>query len=133
MSWLISRIDRMGFSSAMSRMGTPASIMRRIRSVAPTLSMVVVSAMDESPTITCRRRYCSASAWGSSRVLMMGRERVVALETDSQMWSARCDSAKIAPRGVARILPAPVSTWRVMRNGTSTSESREKSPWRRTR
>ncbi|CPU67082.1 Uncharacterised protein [Mycobacteroides abscessus] len=56
MSWLISRIDRMGFSSARSRMGTPASTMRRMRSVEPTLSMVVVSAIEESPTMTCRRR-----------------------------------------------------------------------------
>ena len=31
--------------------------------------------------ITCSRRYFSGSACGSSRVLMIGRERVVALET----------------------------------------------------
>ena len=67
----------------------PASIMRRTRSAEPTLSMVVVSLMLESPTMTCSRRYFSASACGSSRVLMIGLERVVALETPSQMWSAR--------------------------------------------
>ena len=39
--------------------------------------------------MTCRRRYFSASACGSSRVLMIGRLRVVALETPSQMCSAR--------------------------------------------
>ena len=56
MSWLISRIARIGFSSVISRIGTPASIIRSSRSVAPTLSIVVVSDIDESPTITCRRR-----------------------------------------------------------------------------
>ena len=45
--------------------------------------------MFESPTITCSRRNRSASACGSSRVLMIGRDRVVALETPSQMCSAR--------------------------------------------
>ena len=39
--------------------------------------------------MTCSRRYFSASACGSSRVLMIGRDRVVALETPSQMCSAR--------------------------------------------
>jgi hypothetical protein len=69
--------------------------------------MVVVSLMLESPTMTCRRRYFSASACGSSRVLMIGRLRVVALETPSQMCSARCETAYDAPRGVWVILPAP--------------------------
>ncbi len=91
-SWLISRIARIGFSRPRSRIGRPASTSRSTRSVAPTLSIVVVSDIEESPTMTCSRRYCSASACGSSRVLMIGRERVVALETDSQMWSARWDS-----------------------------------------
>ena len=39
--------------------------------------------------MTCSRRKRSASACGSSRVLMIGRDRVVALETPSQMCSAR--------------------------------------------
>ena len=47
------------------------------------------SLMFESPTMTWRRRYRSASAWGSSRVLMIGRLRVVAELTPSQMCSAR--------------------------------------------
>ena len=47
------------------------------------------SLMFESPTITCSRRKRSASACGSSRVLMIGRDRVVALDTPSQMCSAR--------------------------------------------
>jgi hypothetical protein len=72
-----------------SRITTPASSIRSTRSALPTLSKVVVSLMLESPTMTCRRRYFSASACGSSRVLMMGRLRVVALETPSQMCSAR--------------------------------------------
>ncbi len=79
----------MGFSSVMSRITAPASSIRRMRSAEPTLSIVVVSLMFESPTMTCSRRYRSASACGSSRVLMMGRERVVALDTPSQMCSAR--------------------------------------------
>ena len=83
--------------------------------------------------MTCSRRYSSASACGSSRVLMMGRDRVVALETASQMWSARCERQNTAPRGVESTLPAPTRICRVMRNGTSTSDSREKSPDRRTR
>ena len=56
MSWLISRIARIGFSSVRSRITTPASIIRSTRSVAPTLSSVVVSLMFESPTMTCSRR-----------------------------------------------------------------------------
>ena len=56
MSWLISRIARIGFSSVRSRIATPASIIRSTRSVVPTLSSVVVSFMFESPTMTCSRR-----------------------------------------------------------------------------
>ena len=98
-SWLISRMARIGFSSVRSRHGAPSSSsMRRMIEVAPTLRNVAYSLMFESPTITCRRRNRSASAWGSSRVLMIGRERVVALETPSQMCSARCAMQYIAPR-----------------------------------
>ena len=89
MSWLISRMARIGFSSVRSRRTTPDSAIRSTRSQAPTFSSVETSFMFESPTITCRRRKRSASACGSSRVLMMGRLRVVALETPSQMCSAR--------------------------------------------
>ena len=38
---------------------------------------------------------------------MIGRDRVVALDTPSQMWSARWDRQKTAPRGVCSTLPAP--------------------------
>ncbi len=89
MSWLISRIARIGLSRVRSRITMPASIIRSTRSVLATLSSIVVSDMFESPTITCSRRNRSASACGSSRVLMIGRDRVVALETPSQMCSAR--------------------------------------------
>jgi len=68
MSWLISRIARIGFSSVRSRIGTPASIVRSTRSVAPILSSVVTSFMLLSPTMTCSRRKRWASACGSSRV-----------------------------------------------------------------
>ena len=124
---------RMGFSRVRSRITTPSSIIRSTRSHEATLSIVVVSLMLESPTMTWRRRYFSASAWGSSRVLMIGRLRVVALETPSQMCSARCDTAYDAPRGVWVTLPAPTMICRVTRNGMSTSASRLNSPERLTR
>ncbi len=107
-SWLISRMARMGFSRVMSRITTPgSSSIRNSTDVAPTLRKVAYSLMLESPTMTCSLRKRSASAWGSSRVLMMGRLRVVALETGSQMCSARCDMQYIAPRAVCSTLPAP--------------------------
>ena len=72
-SWLISLIARIGFSSDRSRITVLASTIRRTRSVMPIFMKVVHSLMFESPTITCSRRYRSASACGSSRVLMIGR------------------------------------------------------------
>ena len=107
MSWLISRIARIGFSSVRSRITVLPSTIRRTRSVIPTFMYVVHSFMFESPTITWSRRKRSASAWGSSRVLMIGRERVVALETPSQMCSARWAMQNCAPRGPWSTLPAP--------------------------
>ena len=99
MSWLISRMARIGSSRVRSRITTLGSSSMRSRMlVAPTLRNVAYSLMFESPTITCRRRNRSASAWGSSRVLMIGRLRVVADETPSQMCSARWQRQKIAPR-----------------------------------
>ena len=133
MSWEISRIARIGFSIVRSRITTPSSIIRSTRSQLATLSMVVVSLMLESPTITCSRRKRSASACGSSRVLMIGRDRVVALETPSQMCSARWLTEYDAPRGVWVTLPAPQMIWRVTRNGISTSARRLNSPCRLTR
>jgi hypothetical protein len=110
-----------GVSSARSGIATPVSIIRRTRSALPTFSSVVTSFMFESPTITCRRRYFSASACGSSRVLMIGRLRVVALLTPSQMCSARCAIENVAPRAVCSTLPAPVKICRLTRKGMSTS------------
>ena len=81
--------------------------MRSTIDVVPTLRKVVYSLMFESPTITCSRRKRSASACGSSRVLMIGRDRVVALDTPSQMCSARWLTQYIAPRAVCSTLPAP--------------------------
>ena len=108
MSWLISRIARIGFSSVRSRRTVDgSSSMRSTIDVAPIFRKVAYSLMLESPTITCSRRYFSASAWGSSRVLMIGRLLVVADETPSQMCSARWLRQNTAPRAVWRTLPAP--------------------------
>ena len=81
--------------------------MRSRMLVAPTFRKVAYSLMLESPTMTWRRRKRSASAWGSSRVLMIGRLRVVADDTPSQMCSARWLMQYMAPRAVWRTLPAP--------------------------
>ena len=57
MSWLISRIARIGFSSVMSRSTTlRSSSMRSITAAAPTFTNVEYSLMLESPTITWSRR-----------------------------------------------------------------------------
>ncbi len=108
MSWLISRMARIGFSRVRSRITVDgSSSMRSTMLVAPTLRKVAYSLMLESPTMTWRRRYFSASAWGSSRVLMMGRLRVVAELTPSQMCSARWLRQNTAPLAVWSTLPAP--------------------------
>mgnify|MGYP003330686316 CR=1 FL=1 len=73
------------------------------------------------------------AACGSSRVLMIGRDRVVALETPSQTCSARWLTQYIAPRGVCSTFPAPAYTCRDTRNGMSTSVNFENSPSRSTR
>ncbi len=52
---------------------------------------------------------------------MIGRLRVVALLTPSQMCSARWAMENIAPRAVCSTLPAPVKICRLTRNGISTS------------
>src|ERR1700691_4971320 len=115
---------RIGLSSEKSRKATPASIISSTSAALPTLSMGLVSHMLESPTMTCRRRYFSASACGSSRVLMIGRLRVVAEETPSQMCSARWERQKVEALGVCSTLPAPQISWRVSKKGSSTSEVR---------
>ena len=107
MSWEISRIARIGFSSVRSRITLFSSTMRSTRSVMPIFMSAVHSFMFESPTITWSRRNRSASACGSSRVLMIGRDRVVALDTPSQMCSARWLRQYCAPRGPWRTFPAP--------------------------
>ena len=88
--------------------------------VVPTFKKVAYSLMFESPTMTCSRRNRSASACGSSRVLMIGRLRVVAEETPSQMCSARWLMQNTAPRAVWSTLPAPAKICRLTRNGIST-------------
>ena len=104
----MSRMARMGFSSVRSRSTvTGSSIIRSTQAAAPSFRKLVYSLMLESPTITCRRRKRSESACGSSRVLMIGRLRVVALLTLSQMCSARCDIEKTGPRAVGKMWPAP--------------------------
>ena len=89
--------------------------------------------MFESPTMTWRRRNFSASACGSSRVLMMGRDRVVADDTPSQMCSARCEMQNKAPRAVWRTFPAPAKICLDTKNGIITSDRRPNSPYRDTR
>ena len=104
MSWLISRIARIGFSSVRSRITTPASIIRSTRSALPILSSVVISFMLLSPTITCSRRNRSASACGSSRVLMIGRLRVVALrDALPDVLGPLADAVHRAPRGLQHL------------------------------
>ena len=121
-SWLISRMARMGFSRVRSRSTVPGSSSMRSRMlVVPTFRKVAYSLMLESPTMTWSRRNRSASAWGSSRVLMMGRLRVVADDTPSQMCSARWLMQKTAPRAVWSTLPAPAKICRLTRNGMRTS------------
>src|SRR3954447_20032837 len=105
-SWLISRMARIGFSIVRSRITTPSSIIRSTRSQEATLSSVVVSLMFESPTITCSRRYFSASACGSSRGLMIGRERVGALGTPPPMWSAPWEQENNAAGGLQHLAGA---------------------------
>src|SRR5918994_1901718 len=107
-SWLISRMARIGFSRVMSRSTKVVSSSMRSRiDVAPTLRNVAYSLMFESPTITCSRRYRSASARGSSRVLMIGRLRVVADDTPSQMCSARWGKKNPPPPRRRHPLPRP--------------------------
>ena len=73
--------------------------------VVPTLRKVATSDRLASPTITWRRRYFWASAWGSSRVLTIGRFSVVSRPTSSSKKSARWlswngTSAVVRPGGL---------------------------------
>ena len=84
-------------------------------SVEPIFSAKEGSDMLESPTMTCMRRKRWESPWGSSRVLMIGRVRVVAEETPSHTWSARCEMTKRP----FFTMPAPQMSWRVIMKGKS--------------
>ena len=104
-------------------MGSPrasSSIMARTSAVVPSLRKVCTSLRLASPVMTWRRRYFWASAWGSSRVLMMGRLSVVSRPTSSSKKSARWvswngTSSVRMPGASEPTLPAPVKTWRVTR------------------
>ena len=78
--------------------------------------------MFESPTMTWRRRYRSASAWGSSRVLMIGRLRVVA-ERDAfpDVLGPLGDAVHGAPRRLQHLAGAGVDLAADTKNGISTS------------
>ena len=95
--------------------------MHRTMAVVPTLRNVATSDRLASPTMTCSRRYFWASAWGSSRVLTMGRLRVVSSPTSSSKKSARWVSWKgtrwSSPPASEPTLPAPVKIWREMKWG----------------
>jgi hypothetical protein len=78
---------------------------------------VAVSDRLASPVITWSRRYFWASACGSSRVLMIGRLRVVSSPTSASKKSARCvswygTSAADVPAASTPTLPLPVKIWR---------------------
>ena len=105
MSWLISRMARMGFSRVRSRSTVlESSSMASRMLVVPTFKKVAYSLMLESPTITCRRRKRSASAWGSSRVLMIGRLRVVADDTPfPDVLGPLADAVDGAPGGLEHL------------------------------
>ena len=81
--------------------------------VVPTLRNVATSDMLASPVITWRRRYFLGSAWGSSRVLTIGRLSVVSRPTSSSKKSARWVSWNgtwrlDTPMASLPTLPAPV-------------------------
>jgi len=86
---------------------------QRTIDVVPTFRNVATSDMLASPVITWRRRYFLGSAWGSSRVLTIGRLSVVSRPTSSSKKSARWVSWKgtsFEVRLLASVptLPAPV-------------------------
>jgi hypothetical protein len=88
--------------------------------VVPTLRRVATSHRLASPAITWRRRYCCASACGSSRVFTIGRFSVVSRPTSSSKKSARelsWKSTDAAPFSEPT-LPAPVNTCRLTNHGS---------------
>ena len=84
-SWLIWCTARTGSSSFRSSNRMPDSIRSSTSAVVPTLRYVEYSDMFASPMMTCSRRYLSASACGSSRVLMIPRFSVVSRPTSTSM------------------------------------------------
>ena len=104
----------------------PNSAALSINSVVATFKTVVVSLMFESPTIMCNLRYSSGSACGSSLVLIIGRDLVVALETDSHMCSALWLIWKFAPFELEIHFPAPQNICLVIRNGIMLSVTSSK-------
>jgi len=135
MSRAMSRMWPMGLSISKSGRVTPASIISSTSSVEPIFSAKVVSDMLESPTMTCMRRKRSESPCGSSRVLMIGRARVVAEEMPSHTWSARCESTNPGwkPPVARPTMPAPQMSWRVIMNGSSCLPRLRSGRWRPTR
>ncbi len=75
--------------------------------------------MFASPMITCRRRYFSGSACGSSLVLMIGRLSVVSSPTSTSKKSARWLIWKpsLRPSAPRPTRPAPHTTCRETKNG----------------
>ena len=112
------------------RANQSSSIMASTRAVVPTFKKSASSERLASPRMTCSRRYFWASQWGSSRVLTIGRLRVVSSPTSSSKNSARWviwNSTCSAPGGVsAPTLPAPVKIWRVTKCGMAHWTTREK-------
>ena len=91
----------------------------RTREVVPKRRKADTSNMLPSPPMTWRRRNCAGLAWGSSRVLMIGRLKVVSRPTSFSTKSARWDIWKpgtslFCPRPTR---PAPQITGRVTMNG----------------
>ena len=80
----------------------------------PSLSRLATSQWLASPMMTWSRRYRSATACGSSRVLMIGRFSVVSSPTSTSKKSARWLSWNPGVRESCPIptRPDPVMTWR---------------------
>src|SRR5271166_5165176 len=89
MSWLTSRIARIGLSSVRSGIVVAAPIMPSTSPVDPALRSMVVSLMFGSPAVTCSRRNLPAPACGSSRVWMIGRDLAAVGAALSRMGPAR--------------------------------------------
>ena len=102
-------------------MTAPASMIASTRLVVPSLRKFATSQWLASPMMTCSRRYFSVTAWGSSRVLMIGRFKVVSRPTSVSKKSARCDNWKPGRCDSVPMptLPEPQITWRDTKNGMS--------------